>query len=606
VRRQHAQAESLRKMLLAMAEDVRVVFIKLADRLHNMRTLGALAEEKQRRIARETMDVFAPLANRLGIWQLKWELEDLAFRYLEPLTYKRIAGLLSERRIDREAYIERFVDWLSNALNEAGVEAEVTGRPKHIYSIWRKMQRKGMDFEHIYDVRAVRVLVHSIRDCYGALGVVHSAWQYVPGEFDDYIATPKENNYQSIHTAVIGPDGKTVEVQIRTLDMHRQSELGVAAHWRYKEGRRGDKQFDDKIAWLRSLLEWKDEVAEATEFVDQFKSEVFTERVYVLTPKGNIVDLQTGATPLDFAYHIHTNVGHRCRGAKVNGQMVPLTHTLRTGDRVEVLTVREGGPSRDWISPHLGFLHTSRARSKVAAWFREQNYDASVTDGRSVLEREFDRLGITDVNFDKLAGRFHFSKTDDFLAAIGRGEIKSGQIVTTVRELIEPAARDERPVMPVRTAQAPKSAPAITIQGVGNLMTRMGKCCNPLPGDPVVGFITRGQGITIHRRDCANALRHHNESDERLIEVKWGASSERTYPVLIEVTAYDRAGLLRDITALFANERINVLGVNTITDKQQIAHMTFTVEISNVEILSRILVLIDQIPNVYKVLRKTR
>jgi GTP pyrophosphokinase len=605
-RRQHAQAESLRKMLLAMAEDVRVVFIKLADRLHNMRTLSALPEEKQRRIARETMDVFAPLANRLGIWQLKWELEDLAFRYLEPATYKRIAALLSERRVDREAYIERFVDWLTRSLKEAGVKAEVSGRPKHICSIWRKMQRKNMDFDHIYDVRAVRVLVDDVRDCYAALGVVHSAWQYVPGEFDDYIATPKENNYQSIHTAVIGPQGKTVEVQIRTHDMHRQSELGVAAHWRYKEGRRGDKQFDDKIAWLRSLLEWKDEVAEATDFVDQFKSEVFTERVYVLTPKGNIVDLQTGATPLDFAYHIHTDVGHRCRGAKVNGRMVPLTHALKTGDRVEVLTVKEGEPSRDWLSPHLGFLHTTRARSKVAAWFREQNYDASVAEGRNALEREFDRLGITDVNFDKLAGRFNHHKTDDFLAALGRGEIKSGQIVAAVRELIEPAAREERPPLLPRPATPTKAAPGVTIQGVGNLMTRMAKCCNPVPGDPVVGFITRGQGITIHRRDCSNALRHHNESDERLIEVNWGADNERKYPVLVEVTAYDRAGLLRDITALFANERINVLGVNTITDKQYIAHMTFTIEISNIEALSRILVLIDQIPNVYKVLRKTQ
>jgi GTP pyrophosphokinase len=606
VRRKLAQAESLRKMLLAMAEDVRVVFIKLADRLHNMRTLGALPEEKQRRIARETMDVFAPLANRLGIWQLKWELEDLAFRYLEPVTYKRIATLLSERRVDREAYIERFVDWLTRSLREAGVKADVSGRPKHIYSIWRKMQRKSMDFDHIYDVRAVRVLVDDVRDCYAALGVVHSAWQYVPGEFDDYIATPKENNYQSIHTAVIGPQGKTVEVQIRTQEMHRQSELGVAAHWRYKEGRRTDKQFDDKIAWLRSLLEWKDEVAEATDFVDQFKSEVFTERVYVLTPKGNIVDLQAGATPLDFAYHIHTDVGHRCRGAKVNGQMVPLTHTLKTGDRVEVLTVKEGGPSRDWLSPHLGFLQTTRARSKVAAWFREQNYDASVTEGRNALEREFDRLGITDVNFDKLAGRFSYHKTDDFLAAIGRGDIKSGQIVAAVRELIEPTAREERPPLLPRPAPATRAAPGVTIQGVGNLMTRMAKCCNPVPGDAVVGFITRGQGITVHRRDCPNALRHHNESDERLIEVTWGADSERTYPVLVEVTAYDRAGLLRDITALFANERINVLGVNTITDKQYIAHMTFTIEISNIEALSRILGLIDQIPNVYKVLRKTQ
>jgi GTP pyrophosphokinase len=606
VRREHAQAESLRKMLLAMAEDVRVVLIKLADRLHNMRTLSVLPEEKQRRIARETMDVFAPLANRLGIWQVKWELEDLAFRYLEPVTYKRVAGLLAERRVDREAYIGRFVEWLSQALKESGVEAEISGRPKHIYSIWRKMGRKGKDFNEIHDVRAVRVLVNNVRDCYAALGVVHSAWPHVPGEFDDYIATPKENNYQSIHTAVVGPEGKTVEVQIRTHEMHRQSELGVAAHWRYKEGVRGDKSFDDKIAWLRSLLEWKDEVAEAAEFVDQFKSEVFAERVYVLTPKGNIVDLQAGATPLDFAYHIHTDVGHRCRGAKVNGQMAPLTHRLKTGDRVEVLTVKEGSPSRDWLSPHLGYLHTSKARSKVSQWFRQQNYETSVAEGRAALEREFDRLGIADVNYDKLADRFKYTKTDDFLAAIGRGEIKSGQIMTAVQELVEPALREVKPPPPApRAPAARKAAPGVTIQGVGNLLTRMAKCCNPVPGDRIVGFITRGQGIAIHRQDCPNALRHHNESGERLIEVGWGAGGDQTYPVDVEVTAYDRAGLLRDITGLLANEKINVLGVNTITDKQQVAYMTFTLEIPNVETLSRVLVLIDQIPNVTRVRRKT-
>jgi GTP pyrophosphokinase len=605
-RRQHAQAESLRKMLLAMAEDVRVVFIKLADRLHNMRTLDALSEEKRKRIARETMDVFAPLANRLGIWQLKWELEDLAFRHLDPETYKRVAGLLAERRLDREAYIERFVQTLAHALKDAGIEAEVNGRPKHIYSIWRKMQRKGTNFERIYDVRAVRVLVNSIRDCYGALGVVHSSWQYVPGEFDDYIATPKENNYQSIHTAVIGPEGKTVEVQIRTHEMHRLSELGVAAHWRYKEARPGDKSFDDKIAWLRTLLEWKDEVAEASDFVDQFKSEVFTERVYVLTPKGNIVDMQAGATPLDFAYHIHTDVGHRCRGAKVNGQMVPLTYALKTGDRVEILTVKDGTPSRDWLSPHLGYLHTSRARSKVSAWFRQQNFEVSVSEGRSALEREFDRLGIADVNYDKLAEQFRHKKVDDFLAALGRGEIKSGQIMAAVQELVEPALREHKPAFAPRAPSARKAPPGVSIQGVGNLLTRMAKCCNPLPGDAIVGFITRGQGITIHRQDCANALRHHNESGERLIEVKWGTEGDQTYPVNIEVAAHDRAGLLRDITALFANEKINVLGVNTITDKQHIAHMTFTLEISNVETLSRILALIDQVPNVFHARRKTQ
>lgn len=603
-RREHAQAESLRKMLLAMAEDVRVVFIKLADRLHNMRTLAALPEDKQRRIARETMDIFAPLANRLGIWHVKWELEDLSFRYLEPLTYKQIAGYLAERRVDREAYITRFVATLSQELKKAGIDADVSGRAKHIYSIWRKMMRKHKDFSEIFDVRAVRVLVNDIRDCYGALGIVHSLWQHVPGEFDDYIATPKENNYRSIHTAVVGPDGKTVEVQIRTHEMHQQSELGVAAHWRYKEGGKGDKSYDEKIAWLRTLLEWKDEVAEASDFVDQFKSEVFSERVYVLTPKGNIVDLQAGATPLDFAYHIHTEIGHRCRGAKVNGQIVPLTHALKTGDRVEVLTVKEGGPSRDWLSPHLGYLLTQKARAKVQAWFKQQNFEPSVAAGREALEREFDRLGLKDVNYEKLAQRLDYGKVDDFLAALGRGEVKPTQIINAVQELGEPALKEVQPAPVPRPHAGHARAADVTIQGVGNLLTRMAKCCNPLPGDPIVGFITRGQGVTIHRRDCTNALRHHDEHDERLIEVSWGTHADQTYPVDVEILAYDRAGLLRDITGLLANEKINVLGVTTVTDKQQMARMTFTLEIPNIEVLSRILALIDQIPNITEVRRR--
>jgi len=604
-RHEHAQAESLRKMLLAMAEDVRVVFIKLADRLHNMRTLAALPEEKQKRIARETMDIFAPLANRLGIWQMKWELEDLAFRYLEPATYRQTADFIAERREDREAYIAGFVETLSQELSRSGVQAEVTGRPKHIYSIWRKMQHKARHYEQIYDVRAVRVLVGSIRDCYAALGVVHTLWQHIPGEFDDYIATPKENHYRSIHTAVVGPQGKTVEVQIRTHEMHQQSELGVAAHWRYKEGARTDSGYDAKIAWLRSLLEWKDEVASASDFVDQFKSEVFSERVYVFTPKGKIVDLPAGSTPLDFAYDIHTNVGHRCRGAKVNGQMVPLTHALATGDRVEVLTVKEGGPSRDWLSPHLGYLHTSKARSRVNHWFREQNYDASVAAGRAVLEREFHRLGISDVKFEKLAQRFEFQKVDDFLEAAGRGDIKPAQIMNVLQELAGQEFREPPPAIVSRAPGAPAKPSSVTIQGIGNLLTRMAKCCNPLPGDPIVGFITRGQGVTIHRQDCANALRHHDEHNERLIEVSWGAQAGAAYPVEVEVTAYDRPGLLRDITSLLANEKINVLGVRTLTDRQQVAHMIFTLEIPNIEILSRVLALLDQIPNVSGVRRLT-
>jgi len=455
-------------------------------------------------------------------------------------------------------------------------------------------------------VRAVRVLVNDIRDCYAALGIVHSMWQYIPGEFDDYIATPKENNYRSIHTAVIGPDGKTVEVQIRTKEMHESSELGVAAHWRYKEGAKQDKGFDDKIAWLRSLLEWKDELAEATDFVDQFKSEVFSERVYVFTPKGNIIDLQAGSTPLDFAYHIHTDIGHRCRGAKVNGQMVPLTYSLKTGDRVEVLTVKEGTPSRDWLSPHLGYLQSSKARSKVQAWFKQQNQDANIAAGRQALEREFQRLGLADVNYVKLAARFHFEKVDDFLASLGRGEVKPTQLVSAMQELVEPSLKEAPVTLPQR-APVRRAPPAgISIQGVGNLMTRMAKCCNPVPGDAIVGFITRGQGITVHRQDCPNALRHHGESEERLIEVSWGTRADRLYPVEVEVTAHERSGLLRDITSLFANEKINVLAVNTQTDKaNDIARMAFTIEIPNVEGLRRVLALLDQIPNVMDVRRRT-
>ncbi len=606
-RREHIQAESLRKMLLAMAEDVDVVLIKLADRLHNMRTLGALPEEKQKRIARETMDIFAPLANRLGIWQLKWELEDLSFRYLEPAAYKQIAALLAEKRIDREQYVERVRERLARELTQAGIEAEVTGRPKHIYGIWRKMRRKSKGFAQITDVLGVRVLVRTVRDCYAALGIVHSLWQYIPGEFDDYIATPKENHYRSIHTAVIGPEGRTVEVQIRTHEMHQQSELGVAAHWRYKEGVTVDLSFDKKIAWLRSLLEWKDEVAEATEFVDQFKSEVFSERVYVFTPKGKIVDLSAGATPLDFAYHVHTDIGHRCRGAKVNGRIVPLTYPLKTGEQVEVLTVKEGGPSRDWLNPHLGYLRTSRARSKVQHWFRQQHYDVAVADGRALLEREFHRLGITDINYERLTQKFGFPKVDDFLAAIGRGEVKPSQIMGAVQELVELRPKEAKPG-PGPTPASPRSAPAgVTIQGVGNLMTRMGRCCNPLPGDPVVGFVTRGSGITIHRRDCPNALRHHGEHEERLIEVSWGAEAGRTYPVDIEVVAYERPGLLRDITALLANERVNVAAVNTVTDKlEHSARMIFTLEIADLNSLARVLALIDQVPNVAEVRRKVQ
>ncbi len=604
--REHAHAENLRKMLLAMAADVRVVLIKLADRLHNLRTLGSLPEYKQQRIASETMEILAPLANRLGIWQIKWELEDLSFRYLKPEAYKQIASSLKERRIDREHYIENFVGQLQTTLEKESIKAEVKGRAKHIYGIWKKMQHKNQDFHEIYDVRAVRVLLDTIPDCYAALGTVHTLWQYLPGEFDDYIATPKENNYRSIHTAVIGPGGKTVEVQIRTHDMHQESEYGVAAHWRYKEDAKSDESFDSKIAWLRQLLDWKDEVAGASEFVDQFKSAVFADRVYVFTPLGSVIDLPRGATPLDFAYQIHTEVGNRCRGAKVNGHIVPLTYKLQTGNKVEILTVKKGGPSRDWLNPHLGYIKTSKARSQIQRWFRLQNYDHNVADGRAMLERELKRMGYADVSFEKIANRLNQNNVDDLMAAIGRGDIKPPRAVRAASELTETRAEEE-PIAPViRRKEKRKPPTGIRVQGVGDLMTRFAGCCKPVPGDPITGFITRGQGITIHRQDCHNILNTTIGSPERLVEVDWGGKVMGTYRVDIEIVAFDRYGLLRDITTQLANEAINVIAVRTETNKDSnIAYMVITAEVPDIDTLSMVLARINQIPNVTEVRRKS-
>ena len=604
--KEHLQAENLRKMLLAMAEDVRVVLIKLADRLHNMRTLSALRPEKQRRIARETMDIFAPLANRLGIWQVKWELEDLSFRYLNPDAYKQIAAKLAERRVAREQYIQQFVNHLQDELDQAEIKAEVHGRAKHIYGIWKKMQHKQQEFHQIYDVRAVRIFVDTIPDCYAALGIVHTLWNYLPGEFDDYIATPKENNYRSIHTAVLGPEGKTVEVQIRTWDMHQESEYGVAAHWRYKENAKSDSDFDEKIAWLRQLLEWKDDVAEAGEFVDQFKSEMFADRVFVFTPMGNIIDLPAGATPLDFAYQIHTEVGHRCRGAKINGRMVQLTYQLRTGDQVEVLTVKKGGPSRDWMNPNLGYLVTSKARQHVQHWFRRQNFEQNVTDGRAIVERELKRMGFTDVRYEKLAQHFNQKGVDEFLAMVGIGEIKPTKVVNAAQRMTAPLQprEDSEPVL--HKARARASSADIQVHGIGDLLTKFARCCKPLPGDPIVGYITQGQGVSIHRSDCHNVLHTIAEHPERFVEVDWGAGSDGTYSVDIAIEAFDRQGLLRDITTLLSNADINVTAVNTQSFRNtHTATMVISAEVANIDTLSKVLARIGQLPNVTNVRRKT-
>ena len=599
-------SESMRKLLLAMAEDIRVVLIKLADRLHNMRTLRYLSENRQRRIARETLDIYAPLANRLGIWQVKWELEDLALRYLDDDAYRRIAALLDGRRIDRERHIELVKESLQKEFDNAGIQAEITGRPKHIYSIWRKMQRKNIDFHEIFDVQAVRVLVDSPGDCYVVLGIVHSLWRHVPREFDDYIANPKNNNYRSLHTAVIGPEGKAVEVQIRTREMHAHAELGIAAHWRYKEGAHYDAGFEKKVAWLRQLLEWKDEEPSAAEFVDRFKSESIGERVYVLTPQGRVVDMPVGATALDFAYHIHTDIGHRCRGVKVDGRIVPLSYELSSGQQLEVLTARQPAPSRDWLNLHLGYLKTPRARAKVRHWFKQQDWDINVAAGRAALERELHRVGLSGNQMGKVAKKLNYKDADSMMAALGGGDLQHGQVVGVVMSLTQKGV-DEPLSLPTskRRPVARKESEDFKILGVGNLLTNTARCCRPVPNDAIIGYITRGRGVTIHRRDCSNVLRLKDEDRDRLIEVEWGALPDRVFPVDIQIQAYDRPGLLRDVSTLLANDSINVLGVNTSTDRKDlVAQMELHIEVTDIGQLSRILSRIGQLPNIIEVKRK--
>ncbi|MGA8864809.1 MAG: bifunctional (p)ppGpp synthetase/guanosine-3',5'-bis(diphosphate) 3'-pyrophosphohydrolase [Gallionella sp.] len=527
------QIETLRKMFLAMVEDIRVVLIKLAERTQTMRHLSGASAELQKRIAQQTRSIFAPLANRLGVWQLKWELEDLSVRYLEPELYRKVAKLLDERRADREQYIAAVVAQLREALGRAGIPAEVTGRPKHIYSIINKMKRKHLDFSELYDVRAVRILVgdtaaadgdttDGITGCYAALGVVHEMWPPIESEFDDYIAHPKSNNYRSLHTAVIGPRGLPLEVQIRTREMHHYSELGVAAHWRYKEGVKSDTRFDEKIAWLRQILEWKEELADKGDLQEQFRNELFHDQVYVLTPLGKVIAMPKGATPVEFAYTLHTDLGHRTRGAKVDGSIVPLNYKLQNGQRVEILTVKQGGPSRDWINPSLGFLQSPRIRAKVRAWFKNQNFDESVALGRTQLDRELHRLGITSINQEKLAQRLHFNKLEDLLAAIGRNEVTQRRIAVAIQEELPAkviALAKPKVFRPAneRTAQAD-----ITVGGVNNLMTRIAKCCKPAPGDAIVGYVTRDRGITIHREDCPFMLRLADNRRERMLTAQWG------------------------------------------------------------------------------------
>lgn len=586
------QHDNLRRMLLALVEDVRVVLIKLAERITILRFAATLGDTERRALALETRDIYAPLANRLGIGQIKWELEDLAFRYLEPEAYKNIAQLLHEKRLDRESYIQDVVQQIQAALTNDNIEGEVVGRAKHIYSIWRKMHRKHIDFNDIYDVRAIRILVPEVRDCYAVLGIIHSLWQHIPREFDDYIATPKENGYRSLHTAVIGPQGKTLEVQIRTFQMHQEAELGVAAHWLYKESGRLDPHYQKKLNALRQILEWSQETqdGEANEALFQ---EVLEDRVYLFTPKGEVIDLPLGATPLDFAYHIHTELGHRCRGAKVNGAIVPLNYVLNSGQQVEILSVKQGEPSRDWLNPSLGYLKSARARSKVHAWFKRQTRDQNILQGRVLLEKELKRLGLETIGLGKIIGKLGLKSLDELYTALGGGDLRLSQVIQALQRVGEPI---DEPLLPRAPSKQAKSA--ITLQGVGNLVYHFAKCCKPVPGDQIVGYITHGRGVTVHRRDCLNVLEHPEEED-RLIQVNWGETEANVYPVEISIRAYDRQGLLRDITSILSNERTNVIAVNTYTNKEDnIANLVLTVEIADLNALMNILNKIMQLPNV--------
>ncbi len=595
------QAENIRKMFLAMADDIRVVLIKLADRLHNMRTLGALATEKQHRIANQTLEIYAPLAERLGIWQVKWELEDLSFKALEPEAYRELAKLLDTRRTGRESYIERAIEELRPRLADAGIEAELQGRPKHIYSIWKKMQRKSAEFAEIYDVYAVRLLVHEIRDCYAALGIVHALWRPIPGQFDDYIAVPKNNLYQSLHTAVIALDGKPLEIQIRTHSMHQVSEVGIAAHWRYKEGTKAERDYDAKLAWLRQLMEWQRDVSEsdATEFVEGIKLDIFQDQVFVFTPRGDVKDLPAGATPLDFAYRIHTDIGHRTIGAKVNNRLVPLDYRLKNGDIVEIVTTKgEHGPSRDWMN----LVRTSHAREKIRQWFKKKDRAENIIHGRESLERELRRLARTSlqaIGHDKLADvakLYQHETVDDFLAAVGYGAISAQQVVMRLGVL-----DDGHITLPSIAPPQPARTGGVRVKGVGDLLVRFGKCCQPIPGDPIVGFITRGKGITVHVRACPTVLSEREVT--RLIDVEWESAPAQTYPIAIRVEAFDRTGLLSDITQVMAENKVNILAANVSVHSDHTAVVAMTLQVASVAQLAKVMSRVEQLKDVLNVQR---
>lgn len=607
---QHNQQENLRKMLVNMVGDVRVALIKIAERTCALRQVKDAPLEKCLQVAREVADIYAPLAHRLGVGQLKWELEDLSFRYLHEDEYKAIAKLLAEKRLDRDRYIHDVVETIKALMEAQHIHRyDVDGRAKHIYSIWRKMKRKRIDFSQVNDVRAVRILVPEVTDCYTVLGIIHSRWHHVPNEFDDYIANPKKNGYQSLHTAVMGPENKVLEIQIRTFAMHEEAELGVCAHWRYKghDTNAKSRSYEEKIAWLRQVLEWQDEVGGFGDLREGLSSDVAPDRIYVFTPDGHVIDLPRVATPIDFAYRVHTEIGHRCRGAKINGRIVPLTYKLKTGQQVEILTATKGGPSRDWLNPSLGYVRTSRGRAKIQAWFKHQARDQNLDEGRALFDREMRRLDVEDLDLPRLAKAVNYLNAEDMYAAIGAGDLRIGQVLHQAQQLFgetdDQEQLDRLLAKPKRqSSKATKSD--ITVLGVGNLKTSMANCCRPVPGEPIVGFITQGRGVTVHRQDCSNILQLRLDEPQRIIEVEWGERAQTRYPVTIEIQAWDRSGLLRDVTSLLGNEKVNVLAVNTLTNTDEsIARLRITLEVDGLESLGRLFSRIQQLPNVTEVRR---
>lgn len=607
--------ESLRKMFVAMVDDTRVVIVKLADRVHNMRTLDGQSPLKRKTIAHETLQIFAPLANRLGIAQFKWELEDLSLRHLDRGAYDEISRAMAQKRRDREQWTQRIRDLIQANLDTVGIAADVTGRPKHIYSVYRKMERKDVPFSEIYDLQGFRIVTRTVSDCYAALGVIHGLWRPIPGEFDDYIASPKENLYQSLHTAVIGPEGTSMEVQIRTREMHEVAELGVAAHWHYKEKGSGSaplgQQVNSKLTLLRALMDWHQDDVDADEFVNRIQSDVFQDRVYVFTPQGDVIDLPHGATPVDFAYHIHTELGHRCRGAKVNGAMVTLNRPLQNGDQVMILTAKQGSPSRDWLNQDAGYVRTQRARSKIMSFFRRQARESSISHGRIIVDRELKRYSVK-YGFEEVAQMFGYDSPDDFLAAVGYSDISVPSLAQKImdRERQQKQAEDNVLTWPAKTpARRPQAIRGVEILGQSGLFAQPAGCCKPVPGDNVLGYITRGKGVTVHKEDCPNlkARQSNPEETARIVPIEWTDEGEEQdfYNVLVEVTAYDRAGLLRDITSVVADEKLNLRSADAhVDDRDNIAVVHVDMEIRDVRQLSRVMSLLERLPSVRNVHRK--